>query len=180
MYLEGERICLLPISHQQSDTEHIIRWRNQDYIRNRFIDRSLITIQSHKQWLDNMVDSGRVIQFMIYLKVENKPIGSVYLKNIDYCNEKAEFGIFIGEVDCLHKGIGQEAAKMILRYAFAHLHLHKIYLRVFAWNQEAVCCYKKVGFEEEACLEADVKIEEQYYDIILMAVFASKFMRKVE
>lgn len=173
MELEGKRVRLLPISHHKSDSANIVRWRNQTYVRNRFIDRRLLTLQSHEHWLKTMVDSGRAVQFMIYIKAENKPIGSVYLKNIDHDNEKAEYGIFIGEEAYLHQGFGQETAKIILAYAFEVLHLHKIYLRVFAWNQPAVCCYKRAGFQEEACLQDEVKIENQYHNIILMSAFSS-------
>lgn len=178
MELEGNRIRLLPISHHRSDTENIVRWRNQEFVRSRFIDRRLFTIQSHEKWMDTMVDSGKAVQFIIIIKAENKPIGSVYLKNIDHGNEKAEYGIFIGEEACLNRGFGQEAARIVLTYAFEELHLHKIYLRVFAWNQPAVCCYKKAGFQEEARLKDEVKREGRYYDLIFMSAFAAAFTGK--
>ncbi len=58
---------------------------------------------------------------------------------------------------------------MICRYGFDRVSLHKIMLRVYAWNELAICSYKKAGFRQEAYLKDEVKNEEGFHDIILMA-----------
>lgn len=167
--LEGTTIYLLPI--RQQDTEDIIRWRNQPFVRDKFIYRELFTRESHEKWLETMVKTKKVEQFIIYVKEENKAVGSVYLRDIDRENGKAEYGIFIGEEAYLGRGIGSETAKVVLTYAFSELHLHKIMLRVFATNVRAIESYKKAGFVEEGYFKEEVKIENKYYDIIFMAAF---------
>ncbi|MEG1946269.1 MAG: GNAT family protein [Lachnospiraceae bacterium] len=86
-------------------------------------------------------------------------------------HSKAEYGIFIGDDCARSKGIGNEAGKAMVEYAFRELRLHKIYLRVLAENEIARRSYRTLGFEEEAYLKQDVRINGTYYDIVRMACF---------
>lgn len=170
--LEGKKVVLEPITRK--DTEDIIRWRNQPFVRENFIYQELFTQESHEEWLETMVSTGRVRQFIIYAKEPcngRYAIGSVYLRDIDSGSRKAEFGIFIGEEAYLGKGFGSDAAEVILTYAFEELRLHKVSLRVLNHNARAIESYKKVGFIEEGYLKDEVKAGGEYRDVILMAVF---------
>lgn len=175
MELAGEHIYLRYITSEKTDTENIIRWRNKEFVKNNFIYREAFTIQSHVKWLKNMVDVGKAVQFIIYVKEERVPIGSVYLKDIDHVHKKAEYGIFIGEEEYLGRGLGKEAAKLVLRYGFEDLLLHKVFLRVFSYNQAALRSYKRAGFVEEGYFKDEVKIQDRYYDIIFMSVLRDDF-----
>ena len=171
--LDGDKIYLLPIS--KKDTENVIRWRNEPFVQDKFIYREKFTKESHEKWLETMVDTGKVTQFIIYTKSEKKPIGSVYLRDINPQNKKAEFGIFIGELEYLGKGFGNEAAKLVLNYAFHILCLHKVMLRVFASNKRAIRSYEKAGFVQEGYFKDEVKIGNEYYDIIFMAILSNTY-----
>ena len=103
-------------------------------------------------------------------KSDGKPVGSVYLRDIDRDHNKAEYGIFIGEKDALGKGYGTGAAKMMIEYAFKQEGIHKLMLRVLAENKRAIRSYEKAGFVEEAYLKEEVFLEGRYKDVIYMAV----------
>lgn len=140
--LYGEKIYLRPIS--EDDTCNIIKWRNESFVRNMFLNRDLLTEDMHNKWLRNIIERHNVIQFIIYIKLDNRPIGSVFLKNIDINEGIAEYGNFIGEEDCLGKGYGSDAGKTLVRYAFEELGLKKIYLRVLEKNLRAINAYDKM------------------------------------
>lgn len=165
--ITGKRIYLKNIS--KSDTDLIIRWRNQTFVRKNFIYQGPFTKEIHENWLETQVDTGRVKQFIIYVKSLDWPIGSVYIRDIDYVNQKAEYGIFIGEEEFLGKGYGAEAGILMVEYAFKELHLHKIMLKVFSYNTRARKNYQKAGFIEEGILKDEVYRNGNYYDIIYMA-----------
>lgn len=170
MILENNVIVLKPITDEH--TEKIVCWRNRESVRKHFIYQEPFTTEGHQAWLKNMVDTGKVVQFIIYSKNAEKDVGSVFLRDIDHKNRKAEYGIFIGEDDARGQGIGTAAAELILKYGFEELKLHKIFLRVFADNGRAVHSYEKAGFNQEAYLKDDVYVRGQYRDIILMAKFS--------
>lgn len=152
------------------DTDLIVKWRNSDPVRKRFIYQELFTREGHENWIKNRIETGNVIQMIICSLGTDKPLGSVYIRDIDRQHNKAEYGIFIGEDEARGKGIGTAAARLMLRYCFEEEKLHRVYLRVFADNMQAVRSYEKVGFVREACLKDDVCIDGEYRDIILMAV----------
>lgn len=167
MILEGNTIYLRLM--EQEDTDLIVKWRNEDFVRKNFIYQKPFTKEGHLHWMETMIKTGKVVQFIICTK-EKRPIGSVYLRDIDMVHRKAEYGIFIGEKDVLSKGCGTEAAKLMIRYAFDILKLHKLMLRVFAGNERARKSYINAGFIQEAYLKDDVYLDGGYRDVILMAV----------
>ena len=60
---------------------------------------------------------------------------------------------------------------MILQYGFRQLGLHKITLRVLEKNKRAIRSYEKAGFKKEGCFVDDVFVDDQYENIIYMAIF---------
>ena len=170
--LESQNIILHPAC--LCDAEDIVRWRNQKFVRQRFIYQKDFTIESQRQWIENKVGSGEVVQFIIEYKKDNKRVGSVYLRDIDSNNHKAEYGIFLGEKDYLGKGIGGETAKLVLAYAFQNMGLNKVFLRVLADNICAIKSYEKAGFKMEGYFKQDVMIRGEYKDVIFMGVCADQ------
>ena len=140
----GEKIILRPI--KEEDTPLIVAWRNNKRVRNNFIFQEPFTEKMHLKWMKSKVASGEVEQFIILETINRKPIGSVYLRDIDYNNKTAEYGIFIGDDEEVGKGYGTAAARMLLDIAFEKLGLEQIYLRVYADNKGAIASYEKAGF----------------------------------
>lgn len=157
------------------DTDNIIKWRNTDFVRCNFIYREPFTRQGHEAWTRDMINTGKAIQFIICEKKTDRPLGSVYLRDINRLHNKAEYGIFIGEEDALCKGYGTQAARLMLTYAFEELALHKVMLRVLAENVRARRSYEKAGFVQEACLKEEVFLEGSYRDVILMAILKEEW-----
>ena len=150
----------------------IVAWRNSDDVRKNFIYQEPFTRQGHEDWIRNMVEKGKVVQDIICDLASDRPLGSVYIRDIDRQHNKAEYGIFIGEAHARGRGIGTAAAKLMLRYCFAEEKLHRIYLRALAGNERAIRSYEKAGFRKEACLKDDVRIDGKYCDIIWMAAIS--------
>ena len=164
----GAQIYLRPITLE--DTEKIVAWRNSDRVRSNFIYQALFTRQGHENWMRTKVATGEVVQFIICEKENDRPVGSVYFRDIDPVNKKAEYGIFIGEADAAGRGIGTEAAKLAVGYAGNVMKLHKLMLRVYADNYGAVKSYQNAGFVQEGCLKDEFYQNGKYRDLLLMAV----------
>ena len=154
---------------RSDDTNLIVAWRNKDAVRKNFIYQELFTREGHESWIKNKVQTGQVVQMIICDSVGDRPLGSVYIRDIDREHNKAEYGIFIGEDDARGRGVGTAAAKLMLQYCFEEEKLHRIYLRAFASNMQAIRSYEKAGFVREGLLKDDVCIGGQYFDIQWMA-----------
>ena len=152
------------------DTDNIVAWRNQASVRKNFIYQELFTVEGHLRWIREMVDTGKVVQFIICDLATDQALGSVYVRDIDRTHHKAEYGIFLGEDSARGRGVGTAAAKLMLRYCFEELGLHRVYLRAFADNIAAIRSYEKAGFVKEAVLRDDVCIDGVFRDIVWMAI----------
>ncbi len=169
MKIEGKHIYLSPITYE--DTEDIVRWRNKPCVREHFIYRTTFTRETHEKWMKSRVETGEVVQYIIFDKTTDQKIGSVYLRDIDRSNRKCEFGIFIGEEEFLSRGFGREAAELLTEFAFSELAMHKVYLRLLAHNLRAFRSYQKAGFIQEGISKDDVWIDGIPHDVIFMSKF---------
>ena len=168
---EAAGIYLRPMGYE--DTDNIVYWRNSDAVRKNFIYQELFTRQSHENWIRTRVETGDVVQMIICESGTDKPLGSVYIRDIDRKHKKAEYGIFIGESAARGRGLGTAAAKLMLRYCFEEEGLNRVYLRALADNEQAIRSYEKAGFRQEGYLREDVCIDGIYRDVVWMAVLAN-------
>lgn len=89
--LEGAAVRLRPIA--DADTDLIVKWRNTPSVVQNFIFRQTFTPEMHRSWLATKVATGQVVQYIIIDKADDKPVGSVYYRDIDNHNRSAEYGI---------------------------------------------------------------------------------------
>lgn len=170
--LEGAAVRLRPIA--DTDTDLIVKWRNTPSVVQNFIFRQTFTPEMHRSWLAAKVATGQVVQYIIIDKADDKPVGSVYYRDIDGHNRSAEYGIFIGEESARGKGLGTETAKLFTDFGFAELQLHRISLRVLAENTAARRSYEKAGFVQEGIFRDMELLDGQYRDVVFMARLAEK------
>lgn len=173
---EKAGIYLRPMTYD--DTELIVKWRNHEAVRRNFVYQELFTREGHENWIRTMIETGKAVQMIICEIGTDKPIGSVYMRDIDRQHSKAEYGIFIGE-DCARgRGYGTGAARLMIRYAFEQEKLHKLFLRAYADNTAAIRSYEKAGFTIEAYLREDVYTKGAFRDMVLMAVLNKESQRR--
>ena len=68
----SEKVYLKSIT--SADTQNIIRWRNKDNVRKYFLDQRPFTVEGHTNWLENVVNTGKAAQFVIYEKDSDFPV----------------------------------------------------------------------------------------------------------
>ena len=157
-----------------SDTELIVKWRNNERVRKHFIYREEFTPASHRNWTKTMIETGKALQFILCEKETERPVGSVYFRDIDRNKKEAEYGIFIGEDDAIGRGYGTEAAKLAVSYAFEEMKLSKLILRVFTDNAAAVRSYQRAGFVQTSYLKDVVCSDGEKKDMYVMKMEQKK------
>ena len=167
--IEGEKIFLTPM--QIEDAEDFVRWRNSDYVMQRFFIKEPFTVEGQIKWITNKVLTGEVVQFVAWDKADNVKIGSTYLINIDKTNKKCEYGMLIGEEKYAGGGRGTEMARLTSDYALQHMDMHKVYCRIMADNPASVRACEKGGFEKEGLFKADEWIDGQPKDVYFLGKF---------
>ena len=89
---------------------------------------------------------------------------------MDWKNRLAELAILIGEKSSRGKGFGTDAVKTLCRFGFMEMGLHKITVKVFAFNTAAIRCYEKCGFVREGLLRKEYFREGKFHDVIVMGL----------
>lgn len=165
--INGEKTYLRPITAE--DTPLIVKWRNTPEVRHNFVFQETFTNEMHEHWLETKVKSGEVVQYIIVDRGSDTPVGSVYFRDIDEKNRSAEFGIFIGEGLARGRGLGSEATRIFCDFGFSGLKLHRIMLRVFSDNKQALKSYINAGFEVEGEFRDMVASADGYRSMTFMA-----------
>lgn len=163
----GEKVALREITPE--DTDLIVKWRNNERVRNNFVYKVKFTREIHENWYNTKIKKGLVEQFIICENKEGyRPVGSVYFRDIDREKETAEYGIFIGEDDAVSKGYGSETVLLALNIAKEKIGLKKVFLKAFTYNEIAIKSYSKAGFVKSGDLPQVECSDGQKSDMILM------------
>lgn len=86
--------------------------------------------------------------FGIVLKETDKVIGVIDLLKVDWKNKNAELGYWLGK-KYWKKNIMTGAVKLILKFGFEELKLHRIYACTFEKNIGSKKVLEKCGFKQE-------------------------------
>ncbi|MDO9414819.1 GNAT family N-acetyltransferase [Pararhizobium sp.] len=103
-------------------------------------------------------------------------IGEARLDKLDHTDRRATFAIGIYDPARLGKGLGTEAAQLVLHYAFSTLKLHRVSLRVLAYNSRAIASYKKCGFVIEGRQREAACVDGVWEDDIIMGIIDREFV----
>jgi RimJ/RimL family protein N-acetyltransferase len=176
--IRGERIYLRPA--ERSDVPTFVRWfTDADVLRNLAM-RSPMSQAGEEQWFDRMLAAQGTTDyhFVICLRVDGRPIGTVGLHGIDHLNGSAEFGIAIGERAEWGKGYGTEATLAICDFGFGELRLERIGLSVYAGNERGRRTYEKVGFVHEGTLRRAHFARSEHHDVHVMSLLRDEWLAR--
>lgn len=91
-------------------------------------------------------------------------------------NKCAELSIVIGP-PYWGNGYGSDASRVLVRYGFAEMGLHRIELEVFAFNTRAIATYAKLGFVEEGRRRQAIFHDGRWHDDVQMGLLADEWWR---
>jgi RimJ/RimL family protein N-acetyltransferase len=171
-FLIGERIYLRPL--EREDAPLLTSWANHPESR-AFLRRPRPTsLAQQEEELARRPGEDAVVMG-IACKDDDALLGRIALREIDARHRQAELGLFIGPVEQWGKGYGTEATRLVVRYAFDTLNLHRVQLHVQADNARAVRIYERLGFVREGLLRQDRYREGRYVDSYVMAVLRDEW-----
>ena len=107
--------------------------------------------------------------------VDDDLVGVAFLHSLSRDDCRAHYAVGLLAPEHLGHGYGTEITALVLRHAFDDLGLHRVDLRVLAFNAAAIRCYEKLGFviegrERESCL-----LDGEWHDDLVMGVLAHEF-----
>lgn len=113
--------------------------------------------------------------FVIVDKATGTPVGVCGLYLIQWICRRGEFRILIGNDAFFGKGLGSEAASLVVSYGFDMLNLETIYLGVNTENKRAIRSYEKAGFQTEGIRRRLIYRNGRYYDAMMMSILREEY-----
>lgn len=168
-FIDGDRIELHPLKVENA--EIYVSWYNDLEIRRLARMIKPTTIERMRKSVENLSTSDSRVKFEIWHKADQKPIGDVALSGIEYHDRNAEYGVIIGEKEYWGQGYATDAIKLILKYAFEEVNLHKVFAGISAWNIGSAKTAVKAGMHLEATRKEDWYIDGEYVDTNIYAIF---------
>jgi RimJ/RimL family protein N-acetyltransferase len=175
--LKGEKVILRPV--RRSDIEYFLKWFNDPEVLQYLKMYLPMTEMAEEKFIENLGSAGVATSIVLVIEVidekNNKPIGNTALSHIHPKDHHAVFGIVIGEKDYWSKGYGTEAARLIIRYGFDQLNLHRINSSAISFNERSIRLHKRVGFTEEGRQrETDFK-NGRYHDHVIFGLLRTEW-----
>jgi diamine N-acetyltransferase len=153
-------------------------WFNDPEVRRSLAHRGVVSEDGQLQWYDEMTKAGAAprpsaVAFAIHAAADGELVGVCSLDSIDHNFLRAEYGVFLGQRR--GTGIGSEATRLVLEWAFTILGLRNVMLESYEFNEQAIRAYKRAGFQEIGRRRDAVRALGRRWDCILMDATAEGF-----
>jgi diamine N-acetyltransferase len=172
----GERAALgvLRREHIPAST----RWYNDPEVRRGLAHRGLVNEEGTNAWFDHVTQAGRAprpteVAFAIHAADDGEFVGVCGLESIDHNFLRCEFGIWVGPRR--GTGIGTDATRLALDWAFTIIGLRNVLLETYEFNDGAIRAYERAGFKVIGRRRDAVRALGRRWDSILMDATAEGF-----
>ncbi|WP_248959792.1 GNAT family N-acetyltransferase [Sphaerisporangium perillae] len=164
----GDRVRLRAV--EPPDAETLWRWHGDPEVM-RWMDAPYppSLAQTRKQLEERRTDSYGDLNLMIDT-LDGRTIGIVALREAEPETGDAKLDIYLGEKDTWGQGYATDAMRVICRYGFDRMRLHRISLTTIAENTAARRVYEKVGFVDEGRMREAFRRDGKWHDKIIMGL----------
>jgi RimJ/RimL family protein N-acetyltransferase len=134
-------------------------------------DNRPLTEAAAKRWVQRLFDHD----YAWVIEFENSLIGEIRLDHVDLRGRRASLAIGIEDKSRLGMGLGTEAIRLTLGYGFNVLNLHRLSVRVLAYNTRAIRAYQKCGFVVEGREREAAFVDGAWHDDVMMGILDREF-----
>lgn len=166
--LTGDGVALGPLDHRLIET--CLAWSNDFAAASTASDVALpMTLEECGAWYQRAAagTDWRIVRFTVFDEASGDHVGLTNLHAINHGHGTAEFGLVIGE-GRRGQGYGTRATRLMLPYAFDHLGLHNVMLRVYANNPAGVHAYDRARITEFGRRAGSRRLGSERHDEIFM------------
>lgn len=140
--LQGERVWLRPM--EIGDAVALARSSHQEEETAYTGARVPVSVMAFRRWIEDLDELAHV--FAICRTGEDACIGIVSVRAIDMVNGTAETGIGLFHPEDRGKGLGYEAKRLLLDYAFDVLGLHAVSCTIASVNTRSIRAVERQGY----------------------------------
>jgi RimJ/RimL family protein N-acetyltransferase len=168
--IKGKHVGLRPL--QSDDAWILFKWFNDPRVIDKLgirEPRPSISLEEEMEIVQDKIGKRSVRPFLIQDLDLDVPAGLAELTHIDVKNASAHVFLVIGEPELFTDAFFLDSLDMVMKVAFQTMNLHRVEVRVPAYNERLVGLYASAGFQLEGRLRHDHFRHGDYVDSVLLA-----------
>ncbi|WP_017571519.1 GNAT family N-acetyltransferase [Nocardiopsis halotolerans] len=173
--LTGKGVRLVPLAPEHTDAYFAASLDEE--VRRLTGTHSPVTYERAREWCESRAGRTDRLDLAIIAPGDGRYLGELSLYAVAPENESAGYRIALSAIEFTGQGLGREATRLVLEYAFERIGLHRVWLYVYAFNMRAIAVYRSCGFSVEGRLRDSLLWEGRRHDALLMAVLRDGFRR---
>lgn len=175
-FLIGTKILLRPLCEADANDRYL-SWLNDREVTTYMETGTFpVTTKGLREFYEAITKSQSDVMFAIVAKEPGLHIGNIKLGGIDWIHRFADLGIMIGDKEYWNKGYGEEACKLLLKFAFENLNLRTVTLGVYGNHIAGQKAYEKVGFQTDGKIKGYFNCHGEYVDKVIMSISKERFL----
>jgi ribosomal-protein-alanine N-acetyltransferase len=111
------------------------------------------------------------------IELQGRFVGTARLHSVGEADSRSRYAVGLLDRKLLGNGLGRQVIRLVLGFGFQRLGLHRIDLRVLAFNERAIRCYLRCGFTEEGREREAARVNEGWHDDVIMGILEQEFAR---
>ncbi len=173
----GEKISLRAL--EKEDLPFLQAWRNREEFRQYFREYRELNLEDQMSWFQKVVvGSNQTEMFMVVLNDEkNTPVGCCGLCYIHWVQRNADLSLYIGKdgVYIDDEGLAEEACRLLFRYGFGELNLHKIWTEIYEFDEKKYALYTHLGMKQDGWLRDNYFHNNRWWNSRILSILHDEF-----
>lgn len=171
----GDRVFLRPYEVEDAATAALWSRRETEtfFDNGRWFGSSLATEHSVRERAKN--EPADAIVFAVAMRTGEELVGEVELDGIDWVHRTAETGSYIFQPRHRGSGLGTEAKRLLLDYAFNRLGLQMVRSFVWAPNTRSAAALRKQGYRDAGRLSWTSFSHGDFADTLVFDLLAEEW-----
>lgn len=165
MLIKGEKVFLELM--ELTDAQTVREWLNEIEVRRLcFAECPLpVDITTAENWIKAMNNDPQSSLLSVRRIQERDLIGFITVRKLSWISRSVRFGSLIWPPDLWNHGLGTDARKAFLSYAFSQLGMERVYGGFGSYNIASKKSHQKLGAEITAITRESVFIDGQFFDV---------------
>lgn len=158
---------------EERDLEPMRALRNDPTTWTMLTDVGMIDAGSQRRWFER-VQAASDRRYYTVCDDDHDFLGIVRTDEIDRVNRSIRVGADIVR-ELRGRGYGRKVYRLLKKYCFDYLNMHRVWLAVLDTNPSAMRLYESAGFQVEGRYREAVFRDGRYHDYILMSILEQQY-----
>ena len=137
-------------------------------------------VKKEYESIEKKIETDRnLYYFAICTRTDDRLVGKAILQRLDWTNGQGWIRLGIGAAEDRRRGLGSQALRLLLHFAFAELNLYRVSALVPEYNEAAVHMLHRFGFMEEVRRRQAVERDGRRRDLLTFGLLRPEWESRV-